>query len=99
MESPIFDFNNEKNAKLLAERGIGFEDVIAVLGTKGYLAVIDHPNPQKYPNQQIYIIEVEGYVYLIPFEKQGHKVILKTIYPSRKMTRLYQEKLTRGKQK
>lgn len=88
-----------KHFKLLTERGIGFEDVIAILASKGYLAIIDHPNPQKYPNQQIYVIEVERYVYLVPFEKQGHKVIFKTIYPSRKMTRLYQEKLAGGKQK
>jgi uncharacterized DUF497 family protein len=96
MEKPIFDYNDEKNAKLLETRGIGFEDVIAILDTKGYLAVIDHPNPAKYPNQQIYVVEVNGYVYLVPFEKRGNKALLKTIYPSRKVTRLYREKLLRG---
>ncbi len=60
------------------------------------LAVIDHPNPAKYPNQQIYIVDVRGYAYLVPFEKQDNKRFLKTIYPSRKITRLYREKLLRG---
>lgn len=35
-------------------------------------------------------------IYLVPFEKQGNKATLKTIYPSRKMTRRYREKLERG---
>lgn len=96
MEKPIYDYSNEKNAKLLQERGIGFEDIIAILDTKGYLAVIDHLNPDKYPKQQVYVGEVNGYIYLVPFEKQNNKAILKTIYPSRKMTRLYREKLARG---
>ncbi len=96
MEKPIFDYNNDKNKKLLETRGIGFEDIIAILDSKGYLAVIDHPNPTQYPNQQIYIVNVNGYAYLVPFEKSGKKLVLKTIYPSRKITRLYREKLLRG---
>ena len=96
MEKPIYEFSDEKNAKLLQERGIGFEDIIAILDTKGYSAVIDHPNPGKYPKQQIYVVEVNGYIYLVPFEKQDNKAFLKTIYPSRRMTRLYREKLAKG---
>jgi uncharacterized DUF497 family protein len=46
MEKPIYDYNNGKNLKLLQERGISFEDVIVILDAKGYLAVIDHPNPR-----------------------------------------------------
>lgn len=93
MEKPIYDYNNEKNSKLIQERGIGFEEVITILDSKGYLAVIDHPNPAKYPNQQIYIVEIGGYAYLVPFEKHGGRAFLKTIYPSRKITKLYREKL------
>lgn len=96
MESPIYNYDAVKNLKLLQERSINFEDIIAVLYTKGYLAVIDHPNRAKYPKQKIYIVDVDGYAYLVPFEKHGNKFILKTIYPSRKMTRLYREKLLRS---
>lgn len=96
MKKPIYEFNSEKNLKLLQERGIGFEDIIAVLDTKGCLAVIDHPNSAKYRNQQIYLVDIEGYIYLVPFERHGDIAFLKTIYPSRKITRLYREKLLRG---
>jgi uncharacterized DUF497 family protein len=96
MEKPIYEYNDQKNLKLLQERGIGFEDIIAILDTKGYLAIIDHPNPTKYPHQKIYIVAIDGYAYLVPFERRGNKCVFKTIYPSRKITRLYREKLLRG---
>jgi uncharacterized DUF497 family protein len=44
MEKPLYEYSVEKNLKLLEERGIGFEDIIAILSAKGALAVIDHPN-------------------------------------------------------
>lgn len=92
-----YEFSAEKNLKLLEERDIGFEDIIALLDAKGVLAVIDHPNKAKYPKQKIYVVDVNGYVYLVPFERHDNKVILKTIFPSRKFTRLFRDKLFGGK--
>lgn len=97
MERPIYEYSAEKNLKLLKERGIGFEDIIAILDTKGPLKVIGHPNKAKYPHQKIYIVDISGYAYLVPFERHGNKAILKTIFPSRKITRLYRNKLLGGK--
>lgn len=91
MDELTYEYDPQKNLKLLQERGIGFEDVIAVLEDKGAITVLDHPNKAKYPHQKIYVIEMSGYCYLIPFEKRGNKTILKTVYPSRKITRLYQK--------
>lgn len=98
MERPIYEYSTEKNQKLLEERSIGFEDIIAILDAKGPLSIIDHPNKAKYPHQKIYIIEISGYAYLVPFERHSNKTILKTIFPSQKMTRLYQHKLLGGKE-
>lgn len=96
MESPIYEYSAEKNLKLLEERGISFEDIIAILDAKGPLMVLDHPNKSKYPHQKIYVIDVNGYAYLVPFERRRNKAILKTIFPSRKVTRLYREQLLGG---
>jgi len=93
MDNPTYKFSPEKNLKLLEERGIGFEDIIAILDSRGPKAVIDHPNQDKYPGQKIYIIEIDGYAYLIPFIRQSDTVILKTIFRSRKVTK----QLLRGK--
>ncbi|WP_417912977.1 hypothetical protein [Candidatus Electronema sp. TJ] len=52
--------------------------------------VVDHPNPEKYPNQSVYAVNINDYVYLVPFIREENGVhFLKTIIPSRKATRQY----------
>lgn len=82
-------WNAEKNAVLKAERGIGFEDVVFHILAGDILDTLDHPNQQRYPGQQIHVIAMEGYVYLVPFVESDEEVFLKTIIPSRKATRAY----------
>ncbi len=55
------------------------------------LAIVEHHNPSKYPNQRIYIIEIENYAYLVPFIESDEEIFLKTIIPSRKATKIYLE--------
>lgn len=83
-----YEFSADKNQQLIQERNISFEDVIAALGNDKLLDTIEHHNRTKYPNEEIYIIDMNGYVYLIPFvRKDKHTVFLKTIVPSRKLTK------------
>ena len=51
--------------------------------------VVKHPNQSKYPNQQILIVEIKEYVYLVPFVEAEENRFLKTIIPSRKATSEY----------
>jgi len=83
----ILNWNAEKNEKLLEERGISFEVVAQYIEKGDILAVVEHPKADKYPGQQIYMIEIEGYVYLVPFVTTETEIFLKTIIPSRKATR------------
>lgn len=90
MEKPIYDYNNEKNAKLMQERGIGFEEIILAIENGALLGILPHPKSAKYPNQEIYIVNVNNYVYVVPFVKKDENTIfLKTIFPHRKLTKLY----------
>ena len=50
---------------------------------------LDHPNQERYSGQQIHVIDMEGYVYLVPFVETGDEVFLKTIISSRKATKCY----------
>jgi uncharacterized DUF497 family protein len=84
-----FTFDPEKNKKLIKERNISFEEVICLINENKLIDVLDHHNKQEYPNQKIYVIDVEGYIYLVPFEKIGDRIYLKTIFPSRKYTKQY----------
>ena len=51
--------------------------------------VLEHSNPAKYPNQHFYIVEIRQYIYVVPFVEDDAKIFLKTIYPSRKLTKQY----------
>ncbi len=82
-------WNPEKNTRLQKERNISFEDVVFHVSIGGILDTLEHPNQECYPGQRIHVIEMEGYVYLVPFVESEDEVFLKTIIPSRKATRVY----------
>jgi len=79
----------EKNEMLKAERGISFEQVVMHIERADILDVYEHPNQKKYPGQQILVVSVEDYAYLVPFVESSEGRFLKTIMPSRKATRQY----------
>ena len=88
-----YEFSADKNQQLIKERRVGFEDVIVALANGKLLDTISHFNIAKYPNQEIYIIDINEYVYLVPFvRKDKQTVFLKTIFPSRKLTKKYLNK-------
>lgn len=85
-----YNFSVEKNTWLKAERGISFEDVIAAIEDDQILNILEHPNTQKYPGQELLVVNIRGYVYVIPFVTQENgDIFLKTIYPSRKAKKFY----------
>jgi len=83
------NWNSEKNELLKKERGISFEIMAFQIEVGNILDVIDHPNPDKYPGQRIFVIDFEEYAYLVPFVENDDEVFLKTIIPSRKATKDY----------
>jgi uncharacterized DUF497 family protein len=85
----VFSWNPEKNAFLLKERNISFEDVVFHIDRGDLLDVMEHPNRERYPGQRIFVVDIEGYAYLVPFVEGESEVFLKTIIPSRKATRDY----------
>jgi hypothetical protein len=81
----------EKNAQLIAERQLCFEDVVVAIEAGDLLDVLEHPNPGRYPNQRILVVRLKGYVHLVPYVETEEKLFLKTIIPSRKAQRSYSE--------
>ncbi|MFA7570596.1 MAG: toxin [Sulfurimonadaceae bacterium] len=84
-------YSLEKNEQLKAQRDIGFEDVILAIESGKLLDDIEHPNKEKYPHQNIFIIlvEIKDYVYLVPYVEDETSIFLKTIIPSRQMNKKY----------
>ena len=81
-----FNWNSEKNKKLIKERGVSFEICLVKIESKDVLDILNNIN---YPNQKIFVLEIEGYVYLVPFIENEDEIFLKTIIPSRKFTKKY----------
>jgi len=53
------------------------------------LTTIKNPNQDLYPEQYIYIIDISGYIWLVPHEIRENIIRLITCYPSRKMSKLW----------
>jgi len=85
----ILKWNAEKNEILARQRGITFEEIVKRIELGAQIIETEHPNRQKYPNQKILIIDVDGYAYLVPCVVEQEIYFLKTIIPSRKATRKY----------
>lgn len=75
-------WNPVKNERLKKVRGASFEEII---GSK-FIAGRKHP---KHPDQYIFLFEYKGYIWVTPFVRDGMDLFLKTLYPSRKYTKLF----------
>jgi len=84
-----FAWDEAKNEKLKAEPGIGFEDVVFHIERGDLLDILDHPNPDRYAGQRLFVVRRDDYMYLVPFVEDDRFVFLKTIIPSRKATKEY----------
>jgi len=79
-----FRWNHEKNEQLKAERNVSFEEIVLAIETDGLLDLLQHPNPDKYPNQLVFVVALYDYACLVPFVEEENYFFLKTIIPSRK---------------
>ena len=85
----FFDWDEEKNKELRISRNISFEDVLFYIEKKEIIDIVENPNQEKYPGQKVFIIEINDYIYYVPFVEDDEKIFLKTIIPSRKYTKRY----------
>ncbi len=85
--SIYFDWDDDKNAKLREERGVSFEAVVSQIEQGELLAIVEGQG--KYSHQRQYVLVMDNYVYVVPFVESEEKIFLKTIMPSRKLTKRY----------
>jgi len=82
-----FDWDDDKNEWLMRERGISFEMCIVHITDGRLVDVIDNHYP--YEHQKVFIIEIEGYCYEVPYVEDDEKIFLKTVYPSHEANKKY----------
>jgi len=79
-----FRWNPDKNETLKIERSISFEEIALAIEADGLLDELRHPNSEKYPNQSVLVVALDGYVYLVPYVEESDYYFLKTVIPNRK---------------
>ena len=80
-------WDDEKNRKLQAERNISFDQISEIILRKEYLDILENPSR---PSQQIFVVELNDYIYSVPFIIYNQSnIILKTAFPSRKLNKKY----------
>ncbi|MFN3761792.1 MAG: hypothetical protein ACK4WK_01145 [Anaerolineae bacterium] len=63
----IYAWNEEKNQQLKTEQGISFEEVLVHIAAGDLLDIVEHPHPEKYKGQRIFIVKIRDYAWLVPF--------------------------------
>jgi uncharacterized DUF497 family protein len=82
-------WSEDKNKILKKERIVVFEDIVIAIENDRVLDIVNHTNIEKYPNQKMLIVNINNYAYIVPFVRDEKGIFLKTIIPSRKMTKRY----------
>ncbi|MFA5146955.1 MAG: toxin [Candidatus Omnitrophota bacterium] len=78
-------WSQTKSRRLKKIRGVSFEEIIA----SKLIDIRKHPNRE---NQKILIYQHKGYLWAVPYVIAGEAIFLKTIYPSRKLMKLYKRR-------
>ena len=79
------EWNALKNEQLKRTRGVSFEEIIE----EELVDILRHPIKT---NQQILVYKHNDYCWAVPCVFEEDKYFLKTIYPSRKLTKKYLKK-------
>ncbi len=89
-----FDYNLEKDELLKEKRGVSFRDAIRAVYEGKTIADLEHHDQKKYPGQRLLIIKIKDYIYVVPYVNDKIRKIkfLKTVYPSRDLTKKYLKK-------
>lgn len=82
-----FRWSDDKDAWLREHRGVSFEDIVVAIETGHLLATRRHHSGFAYAHQEIYYVEIDGYVYMVPFVRESESIFMKTVIPTRKGTK------------
>lgn len=85
-----FDYSEEKDLILKETRGVSFRDIIQAYKTGGKLADLENKSKGR-ANQRLLVVNIGKYAFVTPYiiDKKRKRVFLKTIYPSKKLTKKY----------
>ena len=68
--------------------GLSFEECVIAIEGNGVLDIVENPSTN-HPSQHVYVLNLEGYAYGVPFVESEDEIFLKTMFPSRVYTTIY----------
>lgn len=80
----LIQWNYLKSDRLKKTRGVSFDEIIR----SKLIAIKRHPNKI---HQDIMLFEYKNYIWVVPFVKMDGGIFLKTLFASRKYTKLWKE--------
>jgi len=87
------EWSQKKNAELIRDRNVSFEDVAVAIKEDLVIDVIPHWDKETYAHQQVIVVILKGYIHAVPCVVDNEKAFLKTIFPSRKIAQRYSSDL------
>ena len=86
-DSILWNPDKDRELRLSPDRfGIGLSECAVAIEEGRILDDIQSPSR---PNQRMFILEIEGYAFVVPYVFDEHSVFLKTMVPSRMHTAKY----------
>ena len=79
-----FKWNALKSERLKKVRGVSFEEIVEAR----IVSIEDHHNRG---HQKVVFFEYKNQIWVAPFVENEKEMFLKTLYPSRKYTKIYQK--------
>ena len=76
----------EKDRWLQRNRGVSFSQIAERILSGEYFDVLENPSR---PGQEIFVLRIEGYTWVVPFVVDADSIFLKTAFPSRRFHQRY----------
>jgi hypothetical protein len=78
------EWSGEKDEWLIKNRSISFSNIANKILAGEVIGIKDNP---RYKNQRFFILEINNYIYCVPFVEDEFKFFLKTAYANRKLNK------------
>ena len=86
MKPILWDKSKAQTLALNTDRNITFERCLVAIEAGDILANIANPSRD---GQNIFVLNIEDYAYVVPYVEDSEGLYLKTVFPSRKYTKLF----------
>lgn len=80
------NWDSKKNEILKRERVISFDEIAYLIESGQIIGIEENPG---YPNQKMYVLEIENCAVIVPCVEDNNEIFLNTAFPSRKYTKRY----------